>query len=53
MAYKLMKKQILSGSYDAADVNKKLEVFLAHGSITVDEFSELKGLMAENEQSAE
>ena len=48
-----MKKQILSGKYDKNDVDKKLDVFLAYGSLTPDEYSELKGIMAENEKTAE
>ncbi|MCI8649604.1 MAG: DUF1974 domain-containing protein [Anaerotruncus sp.] len=45
MTYKLLKKVIESGRYDKLDVQKKLDVFLAFGRITKEEYEELSMLL--------
>ena len=45
MAYRLMKRIIEHGGYDANDVMNKLDAFLAADRITTEEYQELVRMM--------
>ena len=45
MAYNLMKRIIMRGGYDKADVMNKLDAFLAADRITVEQYRELVALV--------
>ncbi len=45
--YNTMKKIILNGKYDKRSTMKKLDMFLAMDKITIEEYTELIGLMEE------
>lgn len=45
MIYNLMKRIIERGGYDHAEIVRKLNVFLAVGSITQAEYDELTAMM--------
>lgn len=45
MVYKLMKRIIEKGSYDATDMQTKLDVYLAFNRITQEEYEELCGMI--------
>lgn len=47
MVYKLMKRIIESGKYDAVDMQTKLDVYYAYGRITQEEYEELSAMIAE------
>ena len=45
MAYKLMKRIIERGGYDAADVMDKLDTYYASGRLTKEQYEELMALV--------
>lgn len=45
MSYKLIKRVIERGGYDADDLRAKLDAYLAFGRITVAQYNELMGLV--------
>ncbi len=45
MAYKLLKKVILSGSYDKDDIKEKLDVYYGFERITKEQYTELMSLV--------
>ena len=45
MAYKLMKRIIERGGYDAADVMDKLDTYYASGRLTKEQYKELMALV--------
>lgn len=49
MIYKLMKRLIEAGRYDADDMKEKLDVYLLYGRITQAQYEELMGMITANE----
>lgn len=45
MIYRLMKTMITRGTYDKADMLKKMDVFLLNNRISEEEYNELNTLM--------
>ena len=45
MAYRLLKKVILSGGYDRADILEKLDVYYGFDRITKEQYEELISLI--------
>jgi len=43
MIYRILKRVIESGNYDQADLLNKLDVYLAFGRITQEQYEELMG----------
>ncbi len=49
MLYKLMKRILERGNYDKADMQKKLDVYLAFNRITQEQYEELCTFIQEEE----
>ena len=52
MIYKVCKRLIAAGQYDAEDMKTKLDVYLMYGRITQEQYEELMGMIAADEESA-
>ena len=52
MIYKLCKNVIESGNYEYQPMLNKLDVYLLGGRITVEQYTELKGLMDARQATA-
>lgn len=50
MIYKLIKRVIQGGGYEKADMQNKLDVYLAFDRITQEQYEELAGLLAERQE---
>ena len=46
MLFTLLKQTIKKGRYDAADLQKKMDVYLLANSITIEQYQELLEMMA-------
>lgn len=49
MIYKIMKRLIEAGNYDAEDMKTKLDVYLAYGRITQAQYEELMAMILADE----
>ena len=49
MVYKLMKRILERGNYEKADMQKKLDVYMAFSRITQEQYEELSIFMQEEE----
>jgi len=50
MIYTLLKRVILSGNYDKADILNKLDIYLFYGRITEEQYMELVALVNGTEE---
>lgn len=51
MIYKICKRLIAAGQYEAEDMKTKLDVYLMYGRITQEQYEELMGMIVADEES--